>query len=192
MNRTRTTVVRRISRPNCRMPRSNSVSGGRVAEPRGDIAERVRGPVAMNQRRVRAAHDRRAEEHAASDASDRLAARLGTSASCRPASIRRSASPADERSATRAAARRREPGRRPTAGRRRPARRSRSGISLPRAVAQHGRRRRHRGAQALRRLLRAIRLPEVDRDAEQHDRDDDRARRCARRETPRSRSRPAE
>ena len=62
MKSTRKTTVCMMRRPNRRMPRSNSVSGGRVASRAAMSPKAVAGPVATTSGHGRPAHDRGAEE----------------------------------------------------------------------------------------------------------------------------------
>ena len=175
MKSTSTTVVRRISRLNRRSPCSNSVSGARAASRTAMSPNIVFGARGRRQRRARAADDRRAEEHQVRRVGSRSRSRGGRRRhACRPAATRRSASIAEPRDrATRAAARRPAPDRRPRAGTRSPGTTFRSGVSCQRPSRSTVAVGDHRRAQPLGRLLRPIRLPEVDRDAEHDHRHDD-------------------
>ena len=129
MNSTSTTVVRRISRLKRRRPCSNSVSGDRLPSRTAMSPNIVFGPVAMASAvpvplTTDVPRNTRCGAFGISRGVRRGRWRVGEP-SCRPAATRRSASIAGRRDrATRAAARRRAPGRRPTVGRRRRARRS--------------------------------------------------------------------
>ena len=159
---------------NCRVPRSNSVSGGRVDQARGDVAERGRRPRRDDQRRRRPAHDRRAEEDDVAGVrrltrSDLEVARvlLGRHRLARERGLLDvEVSGLEEARVGRHAI----PGRQPddVAGDQvAPA------DLAPGSIAEGGRRRRHGVAQSLRDAMGAVGLHEVEHHAQGHHEDDD-------------------